>query len=58
MEELNRAAMDTEYNDAMNVYDARKGIRAENYQPVPQESGKETTSLKEGGETSGKEGKL
>ena len=49
--------MDTEYNDAMNGDYARKGIRAEGDHPVPQESGKDITSPKEGGKTAGKEGK-
>ena len=50
--------MDTEDNDAMNGDDAWKGIRAEGDHPVPQESGKDITSPKEGGKTAGKEGKL
>ena len=50
--------MDTEDNDVMNVDDAWKGIRAEGYHTLPQESGKYITSPKEGVNTAGKEGIL
>ena len=47
--------MDTEYKDAMNGYDAWKVIKAEGDQPLTQESGKDSTSPKEGGKTPAKE---
>ena len=38
--------MDTEDNDAMNVDDSWKGIRAKGDHLLPQESGKDSTSPK------------
>ena len=45
--------MDTEDNDTMNGDYAWKGIRAEGYHMLPQESGKYRTLPKEGGKTAG-----
>ena len=50
--------MDTEENDAMNGDDAWKGIRSEVDHLLTQESGKDSTSPKERGKTTGKEGIL
>ena len=48
--------MYTEYNDVMNEDNAWKGIIAEWDYLLPQDSGKDITLPKEGGNTSGKEG--
>ena len=49
--------MDNVDNYAMNGDDAWNGITAEGCHQVPQESGKDTTLPKEGGNTARKEGK-
>ena len=48
--------MDTEDNDVTNGYYGWKGIRVEGDHLLPQDSGKDSTSPKEGGKTAGKEG--
>ena len=47
--------MDTEDSNTMNGDDSWKGIIAEGGHLLPQESGKDSTSPKEGGKTAGKE---